>query len=683
MLAGEPPHTGATAQAIIARLLTDRAAAADGAAAQCDTEHSTAAVHRALEKLPADRFASAEAFANALANPTYASTSHSRVASRAGRPAGGVLTRSFVGVTLVAAAALAGWGWSSVQTRRSATRATPAEFDLSLPDSLEATTLGTAAAMSLSRDGSVLVFQAARRGEMQALYVRRLGDRAVQRIRGTDGGRGPTLSPAGDEVLFTTIGNGANVIRRIAVRGGVPRTLTDSGGLGASWDDVGRIVFASDNQLWIMPADGGPRAVLAIPNPALGHTRYAWPALLPGGKAALVAIAKERESWLGIVTVPSGKVTELGLRGLYPRYSATGHLIFAAEDGGLLAAPFSTRSLTVTGPPVPIVEGVRTGGGGAAAFAIADNGTLAYLAASREDGLRELVAVNRSGTVRPLGGPPNDFAEPKVAPDGRRVAVTISADALHSREVGQYPDVWTFDLASSALTRLTTDSASSQPAWIGDGERIAFRTRDDSVVRSLPVFTTGPATPYLQARHPIGTFAIGPAGGHWAMVPNTAGDRPRDIWTGPTDSLGVTRPLLDATYDEALPAISPDGRWIAYETTKTGRTEVYVRSLVGNGAEVQVSITGGRDPVWGAGGTEVLYRTGRTPGRIMAAQLAFRPRLDVTSRDTLFVDSYRAGYDVFPGGRELLMIRARASSLPRLATITVLLNWRPGLLAAP
>jgi len=97
----------------------------------------------------------------------------------------------------------------------------------------------------------------------------------------------------------------------------------------------------------------------------------------------------------------------------------------------------------------------------------------------------------------------------------------------------------------------------------------------------------------------------------------------------------------------------------------------------------QVSITGGRDPVWGAGGTELLYRTGRTPGRVMAAQLAFRPRLDVARRDTLFVDSYRAGYDVFPGGQELLMIRGRASSLPRLATITVTLNWRPGRLAPP
>jgi serine/threonine-protein kinase len=471
----------------------------------------------------------------------------------------------------------------------------------------------------------------------------------------------------------------------VSVRGGTARTIVDSSNNQYSWGDAHRIVYAVGFRLWTNSEDGGAPTALAAPDSARHHVGYGWPEILPGGRAALITIWKGRtlldSVMLGIVTIPGGKVTELPIRGTNARYSATGQILYATPDGAIFAVPFSARSLTLLGPPVPVAEGVRVGAGGAAAFAIADNGTFAWLSGGVAlVGARTLVAVSRAGVTRPLSAKPGLYDTPRVSPDGRRVALAIGiAGGPGGRSVS--PDVWLLDIKSAGLTRLTTDSASDRPAWSTDGEHIAFaKYLGDSVVMWRPLYATGQPTPLVRSKLLITDFALGRPHGYAAIRVDRGVNGSSDIYIAPMDSLAPPRALLNAPYNEFQPHISPDGRLIAYTTNKTARNEVYVRPLLGNGPEVQVSIEGGSEPVWAPGGGELFYRG---PGNVMSARLTERPRLDVVRRDSLFRDvfvrsSLTANYDVFPDGKELVMVAGGAARTNETSILTVIVNWRPG-----
>jgi Tol biopolymer transport system component len=679
MLTGEPPHTGSTSQAVIARVLTEKPrgirASRPNVPAQVE-----GAVERALEKLPADRWATAKEFSEALSGARPV-TMRARAADSGATTAASRRQRAREAVLAVLAlGGISASAWLAVRANRAEMALIPAEFALQLPDSLVPSSAGSAAAVSLSRDGSVLVFTAQRPSETPALYVRRLDDRTIQRIRGTDSARGPVLSPDGGDVLFQLLG--VYAIKRVSVRGGTARTIVDSSTNQYSWGDAHRIVYVQGGRLWTTSEDGGPPTALAAPDSARHHAGYGWPEILPGGRAALITIRKGARFLdsvtLGIVTIPGGKVTELPIRGTNPRYSATGHILYATTDGWIFAVPFSARSLQLLGPPVPVAEGVRVGTGGAAAFAVAQNGTLAWLSGQVAGARRTLLAVSRAGVTRPLAAKPGFYTLPRISPDGRRVALGVSATGVSGRVE---PDVWIFDIKSAVLTRLTTDSASDNPAWSTDGERIAYvKVPPDSVVMWRPLYATGQPTPLVRSKLPIVDIAMGRPHGYAAIQVSRGVNGSSDIYVAPMDSLAPPRALLNAPYNEIEPRISPDGRLIAYVTNKTARNEVYVRPLSGEGPEVQVSTEGGTEPVWAKDGRELFYRG---PTFVMSARLTERPRLDVVRRDSLFRDVFikglaRVSYDVFPDGKELLMLAEEVGSTKEVRVLTVVVNWRPG-----
>jgi Tol biopolymer transport system component len=579
-----------------------------------------------------------------------------------------------VALALFAAIGYVGWAWSA-GTRRGVTlqRPTESEFDLTFPDGVQASAANGVAMLALSRDGNNLVFQGAQPGAEPALYLRRFGDRTVERIRGTDGAKRPVLSPEGSEVLFS-VSSPAPAIVRLPIRGGVPKTLIEGVPLGMSASDAGDVLYSVNGRLSMIAREGGTPRLLAVPDSARGHLAYEWPDVLPGSGAALVAIRTNKAYVLGTVRLPGGKVTELGVAGLFPRYSASGHVFYAMEDGRLFAAPFSARSLRVTGPAVLVAEGVRVGSGGGAAYSVSDNGTLAYVEA--HGGRRALAIATRTGQVHMTAAPPHSYQFPAVAPDGRRVALTLSAVDARERDVPVQPDIWIYDTTTVALTRLTTDSASSRPAWTSDAQHVAFVRSRDSVVWSLPVSSTARAVPLLASKFVIADFALGPQHGYSALVPAVPLVSTRDIWVAPNDSFGVARPFLQGRYDEFTPVISRDGRWIAYVSDKTGRSEVYARSLIGDGPEIPVSINGGLDPRWNSDGTEVFYRSLGRSAYLMSAKVDGRPALAVVRRDTLFLFAGRA-YDPFPGGRAFLLVQDTAASVGGVGPITIVLNWRP------
>jgi Tol biopolymer transport system component len=512
------------------------------------------------------------------------------------------------------------------------------------------------------------------------LYLRRLDDRSIQPIRGTDSARGPVLSPDGTELLFVG-GLGASApVKRVALRGGTPRTVVDSaaGNGQVSWGDAGQLVLALRNRLWIVPEEGGRRTLLAAPDSSRGHRRYGFPEVLPGGKAALMVIWKGSDLQslsLGVVSIPDGVVTELDILGAFPRYSATGHLLYVTTDAVLTAVPFDPESRRTLGPPFPVAEGVRLGTGAAAAYDVGGTGTLAFLGGGvRVTATRTLVAVDRNGTERPLGSRAGHYWVPRVSPDGKQVALMVGTEGTFGLD---NPDVWRFDIGSNTMIRITTDSSSTRPVWTTDGERIAFiRSGGDSVVRWRPLYATGQTISMLHSPGGgIGDVDIG-SGGYLAMRLRAGTSGSDDIWVVHRDSLDTPRPFLTEAYAEISPRFSPDGRLLAYVTNRTGSNEVYIRPVVGGGGELQVSTDGGTEPVWSPAGDELFYRVSR---RLMAARIARGGRLSVTRRDSLFADRYlraniASNYDVFPDGREFLMVlpNQRDTGIPPL---TVRLNW--------
>jgi len=680
MLTGEAPHTGNTSQAIIARLLTERPRSIR-ASRPSVPEHVEAAVERALEKLPADRWASPKEFSEALTGArmvTRPTTSTVAASPTAGRR---VLAPRELSAWTIAGLAVVALALVVPRLGEAPDPGVPVVFEMKLPEGMDLTPVGNQATLALDRDGTTLVFQARDSGSQEpALFVRQLDEVEVQRIRGTEDARGPILSPDGADVLFMprpTAGGSPASGKRVSVRGGTPRTFIDSTANNSqvSWVDGSPIVLAFRDALWTMPPEGGARTVLTRPDTSRGHVVLGFPSLLPGGRAALISIWKGDFALdsivLGVVTIPDGKVTELGIRGTYPRYSPTGHLLYATSDGWLFAAPFSAKSLRVTGPAFSLVEGIRVGSGGAASLAVSDNGILAYLGGDAESGTSSLFAVSRGGVERSLGAAPGFYSNPRVSPDGGQIALTVATGGDRG---SPRPDIWRLDTLSKVLSRVTTDSMSFRPAWSRDGERLAYIALAESIAVWRPLYAAGKAVELARATGGVFSISLGPAHGYAAFTVGGGAGAPSDIWLVHQDSLDKPRPFLDQPYSERSPAVSADGRLLAYVSDRTGRSEVYVQSIPRGGDEVRVSADGAQEPVWSRPGRELFFRG---PTHLMAARLADGVRVQVLRPDTLFRDTFSrsalANYDVFPGGREFVMVRRGGGR--QAYPLLVMMNW--------
>jgi len=682
MLTGEAPHTGTTAQAIIARVLTE-VPRSIRVTRPSVPEHVEAAVMHALEKLAPDRFATAKEFGEALTGVRgvvrYAG------APTAQRPMTAIVSTRTSRVRELLAWSLAASGIAAAVLARSG-ESPPlplSTFTVQMPESVTIESAGNVAVLALSPDGATMVVQGSSRESGLALYVRRMDEPTMHLIRGTEGGIRPTFSPDGNDILFSSGG-----LRRIPVRGGTARLLVDSSGL-ATWTDNHEIVYTRPGGLYAISEDGGESRRIAVLDTARKHVSYSWPYALPGGKEALITIRVGENSLdsarLGVVSLETGRVTEFSpvIHGTNSRWSPTGHVMYATADGQLLAVPFSRRSLRTTGPPIPVSDDVSVGVGGAAGFAVAEGGMIAMRSAAGGgvEGM-SFARVSRTGASTRIGPPDGGYRNPRVSPDGRTVAYTRFVGTAPGGPLPN-PDIWLFDVQSGIPRRLTTDSVTEAPAWSPNGEHIAAIRRDGSVVW-LPVRTTASPTVLLTDLKDPREISFGTRGGHFALSVGVGPRSSRDVLVGAVDAPGQLTPFAAQPYREVGARISPDDRLVAYTTSRTGTDEVVVRPLLGNGAETQVSSGGGGEPVWSRDGRELFYRV---PGYLMAARLADGAVPAVISRDTLFQESYRAlsddaGYDVFPDGKSFVMLRGGMSDLAA-NVVTVLLHWRPPAVRAP
>ncbi|HEY6061059.1 MAG TPA: protein kinase [Gemmatimonadales bacterium] len=465
MLSGEPPFTGPTAQAIVARVMMEQPRSLT-LQRHSIPPHVEAAVNRALEKLPADRFASAAQFAEALTHPGLAAaTTQARVAVPA--PAGTPWRRYFrvAAGAAVVALALGAWGWWRV---RSAARQPATWQYITLGDSVVLST--QIPAMALSPDGSLFVFKDDRQNGR--LWIKKRGELNPTPLSGTERAQNPVFSPDGEWVAYVADGR----LKKVRASGGTSVTLADSvaGGFGgAAWLDDGTLVYVppSLQEMRRVSASGGPSSVaLSSGRASLAGGGAGMPVALPGARGVLFQNCASSCVTMSIhaLDLRTGKEKLLLDDVAQAWYLPSGHLLYVRRDGVALVAPFDLGRFGITGPATPVLEGVQvTVNGGFALLAWSRSGSLVYGHGAGGSTDNAMIRVGRDGAITQIDTAwHGEFNSIALAPDGRRLAVGIGSGAALN--------IWIKQLDRGPSTRLTFGGQDRRPFWSPDGRTVAY-----------------------------------------------------------------------------------------------------------------------------------------------------------------------------------------------------------------
>ena len=685
MLVGEPPFAGPSPQAIVARILTEQPR---GLVVQRSTipPNVEAATLKALQKLPADRFASAAQFAEALGNPGFTSPGLKTVITvpatkRDWRPLAQIVTA--VVVTAVVTSAVVRRFAPEPPALPVVRFTVPVSGGQGLPNLSRAT-------LAISDDGSEIVVSTAYR-----LYHRSLGAPEFEPIAGSEsrqvGVSSPTISPDGQSVAYWSAGS----IWRLPLVGGTPVTvLRTINPLGMDWDETG-IVYTADNDILRVPAEGGePEIIADLPT---GHSPLG-PQMLPGGTDVLVTVAEgsDADRWeraqVIIVNVATKERTTVIDGGADARYVPTGHIVFA-RGGSLLAVPFDLKSRKVTGSAVPVVEGVRRGligATGTAHYAISTSGVLVYAPgpATNMSMTSDLAFTDRAGVTVPLDLPSAGYQYPRVSPKGNRIAVgTLD---------GKQSIVWIYDLnSSSAIRRLTLSGQDRFPIWSADGQWIVFQsTREgDAGLFRQRADGSGPVERLTKAE--------------------AGSTHTPDSWSPTSDAFlySITRNDTTTLWLHSMPSrtserfgdvqsvgnmvnatFSPDGKWVAYSTGEqrtTSENYVFVQPFPPTGARYQISQTGenGHHAMWSRDQKALFYVP--TVGEFFMRSIttlpsfAFGNPVRVPRSFPVAAPVTPRTFDISDDGRVIGVINRDSTSagqtramVPQAIThVTVVINW--------
>ncbi|HEX5577085.1 MAG TPA: hypothetical protein VFX40_01860, partial [Gemmatimonadaceae bacterium] len=405
---------------------------------------------------------------------------------------------------------------------------------------------------------------------------------------------------------------------------------------------------------------------------AMGGARFQQ--MLPDGRNA-IAIRAQSGGGAGPVVVrdtETGAERTIVNQPVVEARVAAGHLVYAQSDATLWAAPFDEDAAEITARPVQVGSGVSLTGSGIAQMAVAHNGNVAYVA----DEPRWLVLVDRSGRLRNATTRRAMYRSPRFSPDGRKVSVDFTGDDGR--------DVWIYSLDARTLTRGTFTRDAHDAEWTPDGGRITFTSFSTG---SLGIFRATPgvdATPDSVFASPSLSYTgawLADGSGLLTVAENLRAGSQRDIAVVANGGRGPVNAVIADGSRTQYPALSPDGRWLAYVSNRTGTDQVYVRPWQRDGPDVPVSRNGGSEPVWGPDSKELFYRgtNGRYPVLIVASVSA-EEDFTVTDRLGLFpigdiaAAAPQANYDISPDGRTFVMVRLAQSS-----RINVVRNL-PGLL---
>jgi serine/threonine-protein kinase len=528
--------------------------------------------------------------------------------------------------------------------------------------------------LALAPDGSALVFSAARLNEEQRLYRRSLADETVTAIAGTEGGLSPVFSPDGQWLAFQSRGQ----MNKMPAGGGPVTSYGDAiGHQGASFGPDGTLIFNRQHGKGLFRVRPGAATAepLTTVDSAGGEAGHHWPDVLPDGKHVLYTLEVDgkpySEARIMLLSLDTGKSRLLIEGGSDARYLPTGHIAYW-RLGDVWAVPFDLRSLQTSGAAVVVVKNVMLAEANGVAFlTVAANGTMAYVPGPDAEGERSAVLVDRSGAVRPITTERKAYDQATVSPDGTRLALTV---------VAANDSIYTVELDRGALSRVTFEAENSRPVWSPDATRLAFTRHFGGEVRQMYLVPADGGTPPEILRKTDRTEISD----DWSRVGNVLAftrveeATGADIWTMSMDGERKARPWLATRFEEFQPHFSPDARWIAYTSTESGRTEVYVRSYPDGAYRRQVSFDGGVEPRWRSDGRELFYRRNDEvlATEVTAAGLQLRfsvPRVLFTG-EYLISNTFSSWstWDVLPDGKRFIFLQDFAR--PR-TSVTLVQNW--------
>jgi eukaryotic-like serine/threonine-protein kinase len=523
--------------------------------------------------------------------------------------------------------------------------------------------------LAVSPDGSRIAYVADEEAGTQ-LYVRELSDLEPKAIAGTLGARHPFFSPDGHWVGFFTEG----ALQRVSVAGGAPLRICNISTLsmGGSWGPDNTIVFASRGTgLQKVNAAGG------VPQSLAGGDNGTWPEILPDNKTVLFStgytlatiplnggnarvLARTNDSFSDSSS-ESPAVLGAGYI-LQPRFVSSGYLVYGQSPGVVRAMPFDLASLSLKGPPVSMIDTVeRAQDGGAIYFAISETGLLLYVPTGQH---HQMVWVDRNGAETPISSDRAAFRVPRLSPDGKLIAVAVSDETRRS-------DIWIYNAEGGAKRRLTKEGHNLEPVWTPDGTRLTFFS--DFTVAQMLVNGSGSKDILLPGDRARSPCSWSPNGEDLIFdEADAAGD---SLWHSTRSSHYASPVLLIRPTTGDCGVLSPNGKWMAYVSSESGRAEVYLASYPSLAEKIAVSTGGGHRPRWSREGRELFYRQGDA---LMAVSVDTGASFRAGKPRRLFAGPYRGesqemAFDVSTDGRRFLMIKSDAAAT--LGQINAVQNW--------
>ncbi len=657
MLTGDPPYQGSNVQSVLAKILTEDVPIPTRIRAAIP-RNVDAAIRRALEKLPADRFSSAQDFSTALADPSF---------SHGEEPAGVVGGRGQWTPVAIVATGLAivlamNLGWTLLRTEplRTAVR-----FQFFVED-IGALAGNAASTLDVSPDGSKFVFLGGGPPEGQ-LWQRRLDQLTALPVPGTAGARAPRLSPDGESVVFKS----GNQLVTASLSGDVPPTaasapIDDS---GFAWGPDGMLYFIRNGDIWRVPAAGGEEEPVTTRGP--GEPQYVFPDVLPNGKGILFTrLIFFGAGEIAVLSLETGEISIL-FQGAMARYSASGHILYTSVDGSLSATPFDEDRFEVTGPSQSLAEGIQMNPVGASVFAVSETGVLLYRTVDQHTEYN-LQIVSFSDATETIPLPAQNFNDPRWSPDGRSLAYA-------SGPVNE-ENIYVYDVEQGTAPRqLTFEGSNIDPVWSQDGSRLAFASlRDGTSDYDLFVKAVNEDTfeeRILQTDSP--QFPR-----QWLasdVVIFEGSVRPTsDLWQV-SASGGEATPYIESENDLDDVAVSPDGRWAVYQSDETGVEELYVRSFPAPRQQIRVSEggAGGQFPRWSPDGSAIYYWSaeGLAIDTLYAATVATEPTFTVLSREIVHIGDYsEENWDLHPSGDRIVAAQPSSPTIYDPDHLFVVLN---------
>ena len=661
MLAGQPPFTGSSVQTVLGKLISEEPRPVIEHRKSVPP-HISAAILKALEKLPADRWQTAAEFAEALAG-------HGRIDVKPASQS----TRTVIPWAVAAVLALA-LGWVALRGDRVPAPANSlvrfgVEFDNGVVPSFTPI-------VRLSADGQQLFVSAMveRREEVLRRTLDRVGMSVIkgagQGEQGTGNSR-PFVSPDGRWVAYAR----QKKLWKVPVEGGTAIELAAAEWAGGSWGRSGKLVYtqAYNTGLWVVSERGGDERMLTKPDQGKEELGHWWPQILPDGDHVLFTAYRTplENATIEVLTISTGERKVLLTGGVYGFYVPTGHLLFAVGET-IRAVPFDLQRFEIRGVPVAVVDDVAMNlTDGAAAFDVSETGTLAYLPVESYVTDTEVVIVDRKGTETKALPNRDRYNNPRLSPDGTRVSVDI-------RSANSAGDIWAFEIGRSGGTRITSEGGREFGAeWTPDGKELIYSSeRPFFDLYRRAADASQPEQPLLSGTNDHYTGAVSRDGKTFAFSAAVPGG---EIWTIPLQDKPVATPYFANGFNLGHPTLSPDGRWMAYDSDESGQgVDVFIQSYPDpRQKRLKVSPSHGSEPMWTQGGRELVYREGE---KVLAVSIDLATGASGPPR-VLFSGPYPdnpgwtrpRSYDVTADGERFLLTKLPGEKSP--PRIMVVLNW--------